>query len=135
MKYLTGFLLGGVVVGVVMFYWLWNPQLLERCDKVLALDGMEHQSLKETVEAQQGVIELKEAQYKKLLANFDASIQAKSDVEREVESIKALAAKQTKVETLWKETTGSVLFGAIPTPLAGAVSRLASAIKWLLAGK
>jgi len=122
---LASCVLGGVVVAVL----LWSTWPTEECAKVLALDGMEHQSIKQTVAAQQGVIELQEAQYKKLLANYDASIQAKSDVEREVESIKALAAKQTKVETLWKETTGSILFGAIPTPLAGAVARLASVFK------
>ena len=124
---LTSCVLGGAVVA----WLLWSTWPTEECAKVLALDGMEHQSLKQTVAAQQGVIELQEAQYKKLLANYDASIQAKSEVEREVEKIKAMATQQSRVETLWKETTGYALFGAIAPPVAGTVSKLASAIKWL----
>ena len=124
---LASFALGGVVVAVL----LWSTWPTEECAKVLALDGTEHQVLKQTIANQTAVVELKDRQYQKLLANYDASIQAKSEVEREVEKIKARATQQSRVETLWKETTGYALFGAIAPPVAGTVSKLASAIKWL----
>ena len=97
MKYLSG-----AVVGLAMFYWLWSPQVLERCEQHAAGFEQEKAGLYSTLAYQQGLVDRAERREAKAYAKVG---ELKAELKEFYQWYAVLAAREVDLSIPGKPMT------------------------------